>query len=933
MGCPSEAELLGYLRGGGANDPGVTGHVTSCDVCEQLLVAFGELSASRAPGVVPAPDVGDRLPEPGELLGRYELRETLGRGAMGIVYLAHDPKLDRRVAVKLVLQPQRTEIEEARILVEARAAARVHDAHLVGVYDVGAWHGRVFLAMEYVDGPSLARWLAAAPRDVEAIVRHFADGARGLAAVHAAGLVHCDVKPDNILIGPSGTKLGDFGLAVGPELAIAAGLRGTPAYMAPELMRGGMPSAAGDQFALCVSLFEAIAGARPERPADAHARLARPARMPRWLHRVVARGLAFDPARRFSSVAELAGALTRRGGRRWLAFGGAAGALAMAGGVALVLTGSRAGGAPCPAPSATLADELRHVQLLARLGPDDGARANARLDAFRTAWTTASVSACRATRVEHRYSDDILDRRTHCLERARARYDGLIELVLEPGTKPPANTLDAIDRLPDVSACDDIAALTRRALPTTPDARARLSAAGSKIDLAMEQVDLRRPEAALSLLAEHRGVVTGLGPAVEAEAQYVTGLAQSQLGRTEEASAAFERAYEAARAAADERLEVQIALAVAGMLVDEPATREAAKTWIARARGVADRLQDPVLAALVVERDGALAFVSNDYAAATRAFRSLVDARTKLYGAADLRTALSRANLARALGKTDAAAARGELERAIADLTAARGDTHPSLAGMWNSLGGLELGLGNYKEARAAFMEARRRAVAAHSSVIQLDINLATIERRIGDLDAAKAAFARAIEALERDGRRNTKFWRVARQGLAQVAIDQDDDAAAKQILDELIALQLADKAPEPATVASLRLELAAAMSGLRDYARADAELVAARAAYVQSFGDKHVKVAYLDLRRASNALVGEDLAAAERFAAPLLARDELPADLRADAHWISANAVAKRQPARGRELATTAARLAAEDGNQKLADEIARWLADRSLQ
>src|SRR6185503_13508999 len=107
MACPNEVDLLDYVRDGGVHHRGVGDHVAGCDACEQLLVAFGELSASRAPDHgSDGTAVDERLPEPGERLGRYELRSTIGRGAMGIVYLAHDATLDRRVALKLVLKPQ-----------------------------------------------------------------------------------------------------------------------------------------------------------------------------------------------------------------------------------------------------------------------------------------------------------------------------------------------------------------------------------------------------------------------------------------------------------------------------------------------------------------------------------------------------------------------------------------------------------------------------------------------------------------------------------------------------------------------------------------------------------------------------------------------------------------------------------------------------------
>ena len=932
--CPNEAQLLGYVRDGGAHHRYVMDHVTKCDSCEQLLVAFGELSASRAPdGAIEVPD--EQLPGPGEVLGRYELRSTIGRGAMGIVYLAHDPKLDRDVALKLVLKPQRSALEEARLLLEARAAARVHDPHLVSVYDVGAWHGRVFLAMEHVDGPSLTRWLAEQPRHVDAILRVFADVARGLAVVHAAGLAHCDVKPDNILIGATGAKLGDFGLAVGPDEPDVASLRGTPMYMAPELLRGAPPSAAGDQYAWCLSLFEAIAGRRPERGAPV-----RPPRMARWLYRIVSRGLAVDPARRFGSMREIVGELERRRSRvrRQIAIAATISAIATAGTIAAIAWMQHDDRDPCPAAQAELArawPAARRSALTATLGP----KAIERLDAYGSAWLAAGVSACRATRVSGRYSEAVLDRRAQCLDRARSRFAALVELLLDT-TTPHEHALAAIDELPDLAACDNTAALGTRAPPTSPVERARFVAATSIIDHAMEQIDLRRPDAALAKVRSMRGLVASLaadpaGRELAAEAHYMTGLALAQRDQRDEAVATFEQAYEAARAAANERLEVQIALELAGILDREPATRPTAKTWLGRARGVADRLDDAALTALVAEREGSLAYSSNDYASAVRALRAALQLRSRRYGDTNLRTALTRSSLASALNKTgNFDEARREFQRAMTDLAAARGDNHPSLVTIWNGLANVELAVGNVAAARDAFTEARRRAVLArgemHGTVIALDINLAAVARRSGDLDQAQAGYERAIAALERSGRRGSSTWRSARQGFAQVTLARGNIASARQLLEELIAERLTDKASEPAALGSLRIDLADALTKQRRFAAADAELVAARSAYVGVFGERHPKVARIDLQRAANAFAARDAARAERFAIAVAARSDLPVDIQADAQWFLANVVAKTRPARARELASSAAKLAAQAGDRKLTDEITQWLARR---
>jgi tetratricopeptide (TPR) repeat protein len=962
--CPNEADLLDYLRATGRS-PAVTQHVAACGSCEQLLVAFAELSASRGPlAEGSGPPAGEvSLPAAGEEIGRYRVDAVLGRGAMGIVYLAHDPTLDRRVALKLLLEQQRSSLEEARVFVEARAAARVQHAHLVAVYDVGAWNGRVAIAMEYVDGPTLTRWLGDAPRATDAIAGVFVDVARGLAAAHDAGLVHCDVKPDNVLIGPGGAKLGDFGLAIGPDHAGAAGLRGTPKYMAPELLRGAPPSAASDQYALCVSLREAFtrepsassplspaspaSAASPTVPAGAVVprtrEVARPVAMPRWLHRVVARGCDPDPAQRFPSVAALSTALERgrhRRGKQLAVAGGVIVAVAAATGVALAARSPAAD--PCPSPRAELAQawDAGRGQALAPVLGADAPRAVSRLDAYGNAWLAAGVAACRATRVEHRYSDVVLDQRTQCLDRARSRLRILVGELTAPATDSKLTAdlaFAAIDTLPDLAGCDDVAALAAHTPPASPAERTALAAALSQLDRAIELVDLRRPDAALAQLRTSEAAIRAVpaGPSASlasADAQYTTGGARAPLDRRDEAGAAFERAYEGARAAANEHLEVKVAVELASALFREPATRSTAATWLGRARAVAERLDDDLLTALIAEREAALAFASNDYAAAVRGFRTAVDIRHRHYGDNDQRTALTRSSLASALGKTGAFDdARAEVHAAMSGLIAARGDSHPSLVTMWNALGSIELGAGDLHAARDALVEAGRRAALAygptHTTVIAIDINLATIARRLGDLDAARDAYQRASDALDKAGRHTSSTARAARQGLAQVALDRKDFATGRALIEALIAERLADPSPEPAVLASLRIDLATALTGERKYAEAETTLASARTAYVAAYGEHHPKTARVDLDRAANAMTAGDNTRAERLATPLAEDTKLPPDVRADAAWMVVNLIAKRQPARAKQLATTAAELAKTAGDTKLADEITRWL------
>ena len=314
------------------------------------------------------PDHGGASLPVGGRHGRYEILGALGAGGMGIVLEGRDPELARRVAIK-ILHPEHAAGADgteaaARLTREARAMAQLAHPNVVTVYEVGWSAGRAFVAMELIEGTTLRGWLAARPRGWRELVTMFVAAGRGLAAAHAAGLVHRDFKPDNVLIGRDGRpRVADFGLAAMATIATApitaatallttrttrAGIAGTPAYMAPEQWRGGPIDPRTDQFAFGVALWEALHGERPfagddlER-ATCAGQIATPRRAaptPRWLDALVRRMLAVDAAARWPTLAAALDRLERRlRRRRWgvvagAATIGAAAALALAVGTA-----------------------------------------------------------------------------------------------------------------------------------------------------------------------------------------------------------------------------------------------------------------------------------------------------------------------------------------------------------------------------------------------------------------------------------------------------------------------------------------------------------------------------------------------------------------------------------------------------------------------
>jgi eukaryotic-like serine/threonine-protein kinase len=209
-------------------------------------------------GLVPPPCLGDP--------GRYHVVRLLGAGGMGVVFEAHDLVLDRTVALKVVRAIDGADLAQARLCVEARAMAKLTHGNVVTIFDVGTVGDRVFIAMELVRGGTLRGHLGAG-RPWRELVRILAQAGRGLAAAHAAGVVHRDFKPDNVLVGDDGTaRVADFGLAcIGGAPAPGhrhGAVAGTLAYMAPERL-AGEATARSDQFAFCVTAFELLEGFRP----------------------------------------------------------------------------------------------------------------------------------------------------------------------------------------------------------------------------------------------------------------------------------------------------------------------------------------------------------------------------------------------------------------------------------------------------------------------------------------------------------------------------------------------------------------------------------------------------------------------------------------------------------------------------------------------
>jgi len=340
-GCLDESTVLAFLDGRlpATRQSAAETHLGACSACAELTTWAAAERTSRHGSVARdgRPFVGQLAP--GMHVERYQILSAVGRGGMGEVYAAYHPDLDRRIALKVVSESSANAPEQrARLLREARAIARLSHPNVVAVYDAGTIDDRVYIAMEFIDGETVDAWLHARPRGWREVLDVFVAAGRGLAAAHAAGIIHRDFKPQNVMIGRDGSvRVTDFGLArLAEEPADAAvvgyaeqpayppatvtkigALVGTPAYMAPEQFRGESLDARADQFSFCVTLHEALHGTRP--PVDylessSRADDDQPPRgraVPSWLQAIVNRGLAEPRERRWVSMDELLQRLTR----------------------------------------------------------------------------------------------------------------------------------------------------------------------------------------------------------------------------------------------------------------------------------------------------------------------------------------------------------------------------------------------------------------------------------------------------------------------------------------------------------------------------------------------------------------------------------------------------------------------------------------------
>ena len=764
----------------------------------------------RADGVVALHGSGESTPSgflpPDEVLGRYVVLYRLGAGGMGVVYAAYDPKLDRKVALKLLRKvsddPSKRKRGQERLMAEARALARLSHPNVVAVHDVAVHHGRIVVAMEFVDGETLTTRLAREPMPWTRVLEVMTEAGRGLAAAHGAGLVHRDFKPDNVMLGRDGrVHVMDFGLArefelddgsssLGEQTTESLGgerrsrLAGTPAYMAPEQHRGMSVDGRTDQFSFCVTLYEALYGHRPFVGDGAQAMLAlieaadvppppSHVKVPGRVRAIVLRGLSADPDARFGSMQALLDALEREASLRRPKLAAVAGV----GGTALLVGGwgvfagfsdpdADAVG-PCAGAEERFAsawDDERRAAIEDRFGRTGQPYAEAswvavasELDAYRSRWVAMHTDACEATRVRHEQSDAMLDLRMECLGRRLEEFGALIELLGDADAELIRTGVAATAKLVPVSVCADTELLKAPVpVPDDPDVRERIRELRASLARVKVHEDAGRYARGLALakVAVQRARVVGHAP-VLAEALYREGKLALATGDTARSEPLLREAVQTASAGRDDLTAARAWIALVGVVGHgqaraEPAEEiiEAANAAVARA-GASAELQAElavVIGATFVQQ-GRLEEAQDQFQLALERQQSATGPEHPAMGR--IYNNLAAVNLLR----QDTHAAKRNLERAIELQVRTHGEQHPSVAPMKANFGALLLGQGRTREAKERITESLQvwEASGARNQVYigGANLTLAQAELFDGRFEEAESRARRALTSYE----------------------------------------------------------------------------------------------------------------------------------------------------------------------------------------
>jgi eukaryotic-like serine/threonine-protein kinase len=757
-------------------------------------------------------------------IGRFVLIDEIGSGGMGAVFSAYDPELDRKVAVKVIIDPSPTAQQRARLIREAQAMARLAHPNVVSVFEAGTHRDQVFIAMEYVDGWTLTGWLERERKRVEgrsnrssqtrrststtpasrrltpAIVDVFIHAARGLAAAHAAGLVHRDFKPQNVLVDRSGrVRVLDFGLARGVgELDITTSnavrdpspapllstpvtrtgaLVGTPAYMAPEQHEGKVDPRS-DQFAFCVALYEALYGERPFPGDTVHSvvasildgriRAARPdAAVPRALRAIVLRGLSIDPTDRYRDMGALLRELERFRQRRQTWWSRSVAAFAVAATVGGVGLWQRSG--PHCEGARQRAEEIWNEQRRTNLATafevvrapwrDDALVTVTRsVDAWVDAWVAAHTDACTATHVLGEQSLVALDLRMLCLAGRLQTLDAMMVLIEESDPAILSRAPTMVSDLPGLSACADLEIL-RAEVPPPDDLGTRERVEELRGELAQAN--------ALHAAARHEQARDALEPLLlsaqdvgyeplQLEIQYVLADVRMKTGERRRAQEELLETYWSARRIRHDRLAARIAIRLAFVVGVVDLDEAAGLQWARHAEVELDRLGgDLELQAQLANVRGGIHMKNEAFAEARAGFERGLELREQFAGADDHSLATGLSNLASVAAiEGDSVRAEEYFLRALQLREAALGNTHPTTASLRRAYAHLLERAGRFREAEVAYDETlaalRENFEGDHPLIAVTLAGVGGVLRKRGAYDRALPILVEALEITQR---------------------------------------------------------------------------------------------------------------------------------------------------------------------------------------
>ena len=798
----------------------------------------------------------------GSTIGRYVVLYRLGTGAMGVVYAAFDPELDRKVALKLLKPIRRDrEVAQKRLQREARALAKLVHPHVVSVHDVGTHDDRLFVAMEFVDGTTVADWMRECPRPWKEVLDVFVQAGRGLTAAHESGLVHRDVKPENMMLDRRGNvRVMDFGLArggesdpsvarpdeepeepsamadlLGPSLTRTGALTGTPAYMAPEQFTGDRVDARSDQFGFCVSLYEALYGHRPF-IGNSVAELSRKASegevtepldtrgVPAWLHRAVTRGLAVEPDKRWPSMARLIDELaSRRRPRRWTRAAWGVGLVGL-GGLAVLVWARPDAPRPCDDAARHLEgvwDDARRAAVRQGLTTAGGVGADATatrviadLDRRTSEWVATRTTTCEATRVHGEQSELMMDRRMGCLDRRLAEIDALARIFAEADAEVVQRATTAVAGLESLEACqsDDETVVGPSSTSSDPEVAARLA-----------RLDRQRSElAAMRLTGRYRAgleladaLVTdaeGLGLSLRvADAKYIRAQFRLKGGDYAGTEADATDAYRTALFHNHRRLAADAANSMLFLLGYVQPRAAEARVWGVQAQVLGEALASDETLATTYNGLALTALSEGNYAEARRLHEQAIAHREAIEDDTPVALAISYNNLGvAAYREGDLEAAKKSYERALQLRREVLEPDHPSIAESLNNLGGLAASRGDFDTALSLFeraLEIRLRALGPdHPDVAASHDNLGMVLQQQGKLDEAAPHFQRAFELFEAKLGPDHPTLALTHRNLANLARDRGHrDEALRHLKSALRIRELVQGSEHPETASSLK--------------------------------------------------------------------------------------------------------------------------------